>query len=96
MSTPILGQNPESNNPLLVLAKAIREANVHLGKMAKAMPNKHVYQLHPAGPNQWMVYCNGCSEDQERYVWPCEKAEPDSPVPPSGFVAEPPAEDPSA
>lgn len=97
MSTiPVLGRDEKSNNPLLILAEAVTQQTDVLKGIAKAMPNKHVYQLHPAGPNQWMVYCHACSEDLERYIWPCEKRTQVDPVPPSGFTTDEPPTDPAA
>lgn len=91
MTIPVLGRDEKSNNPLLILSDAVAHQTSVLEKIAKAMPAKHVYQLHSAGPEQWLVYCNGCSEAEERYVWPCHVREHDAPVPPSGFTAEMPA-----
>lgn len=92
------GQERPTGNPLLVLSEKLDGVIAQLKRLGDGSVKRHEYGLWPANPDDpkcrdWITYCIGCSEAQERFVWPCSQDSPViKPTPPSAFTA-PEAED---
>jgi hypothetical protein len=97
----ILGQDPQSNNPLLILAQAVERQTAVLAQIAEntKKEDRHTYAVDEVGEGSFMSYCLACSETAQRFIYPCEdphKAPPGAP--PSTFtiggsVPRPPVSD---
>jgi hypothetical protein len=86
--TQIIGRDPESSNPLLLLARALTEQTEVLKVIAEntKKEDRHVYGIDEVGEGSFMSYCFACSENLGRYVHPCQDEKKAPPgVPPSTF-----------
>lgn len=85
------GQSSQPN-PLLVLAKSLDGLSTklagHLAQISENTRPKHVYAVTQVDQG-WALYCLGCSELQDKYVFPCVHHDPDKPLPPAGFSVDP-------
>ena len=69
----LLGQNPQTSNPLLILANAIEQQTEVFKEIAKntAPEGRHIYALYEAGPGSFLTYCLACSEAEQHFIFPC-------------------------
>lgn len=69
----LLGKDPSTSNPLLVLATAIEHQTNAIIQIANntTPEGRHIYAYEEVEPNLWVGYCLACSEAQKRFVHPC-------------------------
>lgn len=87
--TQIIGRDPESSNPLLILSRALTEQTEVLRQIAEntKKEDRHVYGVDEVGEGSFMSYCFACSENAGRYVYPCQDTQKAPPgAPPSTFM----------
>jgi hypothetical protein len=91
---PILGQRPETNNPLLILAGAMEKLEQPLKEIAHntrpdataVLPHRYgvtVAQTQDHG-KVWGSFCLACSDSAAEFIFPC-RLEPDEPIKPPQF-----------
>lgn len=91
---PILGQRPESGNPLIYLANAMEKLEGPLKEIAHntrpdataILPHRYavtVAQIQDIG-KVWGSFCLACSDSAAEYIYPC-RLEPDEPIKPPRF-----------
>lgn len=85
-------------NPLDTLVEATTAQTAILERIAHtlAMKIEHFYGLHPTQDNLgapgFISFCVGCSELEQRFVFPCHAQPAEHPMPPSAFTLTPPAD----
>jgi hypothetical protein len=87
----IPGQPSPSSNPLTALTGALNRANMFLETIAKnsTVSRAHIYALSElVDDGKWGVYCLGCSDEQEEYIYPCAKFT-ERPKPPNTIAVLP-------